>query len=87
MKYDPDHLLLRITRQEALRGLVDYGRIEEMLARTHGRVDHVTLDRITPFAAPLLLEVGKVPIKGQAEDRLLVEATEILQNSGLAQMN
>jgi ATP-dependent Lhr-like helicase len=83
MKYDPDHLLLRLTRQEALRGLVDYGRIEEMLARTRGRVDHVAVDRITPFAAPLLLEVGKVPIKGQAEERLFAEATEILSTSGL----
>ena len=36
-KYDPGHLLLRITRAEAGRGLVDFGRIEEMLARSAGR--------------------------------------------------
>ena len=29
-KYDPNHLMLQITREEALRGLVDFGRIEEM---------------------------------------------------------
>ncbi len=34
IKYDPDHLMLRITREEAMRGLVDFGRIEEMLERT-----------------------------------------------------
>ncbi len=73
-KYDPDHLLLQITREEALRGLVDFGRIEEMLTRTRGRIDHVTATGITPFAAPLLLEVGKVPVRGAAEDRLLLEA-------------
>ena len=39
-KYDPGHLLLRITRAEAGRGLVDFGRIEEMLARSRGRLEH-----------------------------------------------
>ncbi len=70
-KYDPYHLLLLITREEALRGLVDFGRIEEMLTRTSGRIDHVVLDRVTPLAAPLFLEVGKVPIHGKGIERLL----------------
>ena len=33
-RHDPGHLMLRITRAEAGRGLVDFGRIEEMLARS-----------------------------------------------------
>ena len=33
LKYDPDHLLMQITREEAMRGLVDFGRIEAMIAR------------------------------------------------------
>ncbi|WP_424990358.1 ligase-associated DNA damage response DEXH box helicase [Fluviibacterium sp. S390] len=83
-KYDPDHLLMQITREEALRGLVDFGRIEEMIARTHGRIDHRMLDRITPLAAPLLLEVGKVPVQGAAQDRLLAsEAEKLLSAAGL----
>ncbi|SLN37521.1 ATP-dependent DNA helicase RecQ [Pseudoruegeria aquimaris] len=77
-KYDPDHLLLQITREEALRGLVDFGRIEEMLARIRGRIDHLRCPHVTPLAAPLLLEVGKVPVKGAAEERLLREAEEAL---------
>ena len=32
-RYDPDHLLLQITREEALRGLIDFSRIEQLLAR------------------------------------------------------
>ncbi|RMF40341.1 MAG: ligase-associated DNA damage response DEXH box helicase, partial [Alphaproteobacteria bacterium] len=59
-KYDPDHLMLRITRDEALRGLVDFDRIEEMLARIGG-VDHVRAPHVTPLAAPLMMEMGKVP--------------------------
>ncbi|NNE81837.1 MAG: ligase-associated DNA damage response DEXH box helicase [Silicimonas sp.] len=81
LKYDPDHLLLDITRDEALKGLVDFGRIEEMLTRTAGRIDHVILDRVTPLAAPLLLEVGKVPVIGAGRERLLEEETERLMSA------
>ena len=86
-KYDPGHLMLRITRAEAERGLVDFGRIEEMLERIGGRIDHMRLERITPLAAPLLLEVGKVPVAGQAEERLMAEeAARLMQASGLAEL-
>jgi len=84
-KYDPDHLLLDITREEALKGLVDFGRIEEMLARTQGRVDHVALDRLTPLAAPLFLEPGRVPVQGMATERLLAEEAErLMAEAGLS---
>ena len=80
-KYDPDHLMLQITREEAMRGLVDFGRIEEMLARTNGKVDHIKTDRITPLAAPMFLEVGRVPVAGAAQERILAEAAEELMAS------
>ena len=84
VKYDPDHLLLQITREEALKGLVDFGRIEEMIARTRGRIDHVVTDRLTPLAAPLLLEPSKVPVAGAAQERLLAEAAaRLVAEAGL----
>ena len=84
-KYDPGHLMLRITRDEAGRGLVDFGRIEEMLARSAGRIDLVRAPQVTPLAAPLLLEIGRVPIKGRAEARLVNEAAAaLLAEAGLA---
>ena len=84
-KYDPGHLLLRITRAEAGRGLVDFGRIEEMLARSHGRLEVVRARTVTPLAAPLFLEIGRVPIRGQAEARLVAEAARaLLAEAGLA---
>lgn len=87
-KYDPDHLLMQITREEALRGLVDFGRIEEMAKRVAGRIDHLTLPRISPLAAPMLLEMGRVPVKGAAEERLLAEeAQRLMETSGLAQIS
>ncbi len=78
-KYDPDHVLMRITREEAMKGLVDFSRIEEMLARTGGAIEHVKLDRPTPLSAPLFLEVGRVPIEGSAREKLISdEAARIL---------
>ncbi|MHA6263640.1 ligase-associated DNA damage response DEXH box helicase [Arenibacterium sp. CAU 1754] len=83
-KYDPDHLLMQITRHEAQSGLVDFGRISEMINRVGGRIDHIRLSRVTPLAAPLLLEVGRVPVAGAAEERLLAEEAEkLLETAGL----
>ncbi len=88
LKYDPDHVLMQITREEALRGLVDFSRIEALLKNVEDRIDHVAAPHVTPLAAPLLLEVGKVPVQsGSAEERLLAEETEALMNdSGLAKV-
>ncbi len=84
VKYDPDHLLLQITREEAMRGLVDFGRIEEMLDRTKGRVEHVILDRVTPLAAPIFLEPGRIPISGEGRERLMaIEAERLMDAAGL----
>ncbi|MBY5931850.1 ligase-associated DNA damage response DEXH box helicase [Tateyamaria omphalii] len=80
-KYDPDHLMLQITREEAMRGLVDFGRIEEMCARIGDRIDLIEHNRVTPLAAPLMLEVGRVPIKGLAEEKLLAEEAERLMTT------
>ena len=84
LKYDPNHVLMQITREEARRGLVDFDRIEEMLARCAGRLDHKELDRLSPFAAPLFLEMGRVPVQGAAQERLLAEETaRLMEASGL----
>ncbi|OAN84374.1 DNA ligase-associated DEXH box helicase [Jannaschia sp. EhC01] len=83
-KYDPDHVMMEITRQEAMRGLVDFGRIEEMLARIADRIDHRPLSRVSPLAAPLFLEAGRVPVQGLANERLLEEETQrLMQTAGL----
>ncbi|MEQ3625499.1 MAG: ligase-associated DNA damage response DEXH box helicase [Celeribacter sp.] len=84
LRYDPDHLLMQITREEALRGLVDFGRIDEMLTRIDGRVQHVTLDRLSPLAAPLILEIGRVPVQGAGRERLEAEeAARLMAEAGL----
>lgn len=84
-KYDPDHLLLQVTREEALRGLVDFGRIEAMLARVAGRIDGVRLSRVTPLAAPLFLEPGRIPVEGAGRERVVADAAaRLMAAAGLA---
>ncbi len=78
LKYDPDHLMIAITREEALRGLVDFGRIEEMLARIGARIDCLRLNRLSPLSAPMFLERGRVPIAGEGRERLAEAAADRL---------
>lgn len=83
-RHDPGHLLLKITHTEAMRGLVDFSRIEDLLARTENRIDTLRLTRVTPLAAPLFFEPGKIPIHGQARDRLAQDAArQLLRDAGL----
>ena len=85
VKYDPGHLLLRITRAEAMRGLVDFHRIEEMLDRAGSRIVLRRLTRVTPLAAPLFLEVGRVPVAGTGRAVMLErEAARLMHAAGLA---
>ncbi|TQS73169.1 ligase-associated DNA damage response DEXH box helicase [Rhodobacteraceae bacterium] len=83
-RHAPDHLMMRLTRQEATRGLVDFGRIEAMLADTN-TVHHVQAPHVTPLAAPLLLESGRVSIRGgDGEARMLeAEAARLMAEAGL----
>lgn len=83
-RHDPDHLLLRLTREEAMRGLVDFSRLEAMLARIDGRIDHLHLPRVSPLAAPLFLEPGKIPVEGAGRERLAEDAARaLLRAAGL----
>ena len=84
-RYDPDHLMLKITEEEAMRGHIDFGRVELLLETVGDRIDQIDLERVTPLAAPLFLERGIVPIKGRAESRLIEEeAAKLLAEAGLA---
>jgi ATP-dependent Lhr-like helicase len=83
-RHDPGHLLLRLTREEAMRGLIDFSRLEEMLARVQGGIDTLRLPRVTPLAAPLFLEPGKVPVEGKGRERLAEDAARaLLRSAGL----
>jgi ATP-dependent Lhr-like helicase len=73
-RHQPDHVLLRATRADAATGLTDVRRLSDMLARVKGRIAVKALDRVSPLAVPVLLEIGREQVYGAAEDELLKEA-------------
>ncbi|TGD44079.1 ligase-associated DNA damage response DEXH box helicase [Pseudotabrizicola sediminis] len=84
-KYDPDHLLLQITREEAMRGLIDFSRIEDLLTRVAGRIETRRLPRLSPLSAPLFLEPGRIPVQGTGRERLAEDAARrLMEAAGLA---
>jgi ATP-dependent Lhr-like helicase len=54
-------------------------RLGDLLRRAKGRIDYRRLDRISPLAVPVLLEIGREHVLGgDAEDELLDEAAQEL---------
>ncbi|MCU0732727.1 MAG: DNA ligase-associated DEXH box helicase, partial [Hyphomonas sp.] len=77
--HEPDHILLQAARQDAATGLLDVRRLSDMLARIQGHIVHKPLERISPFAVPVMLEVGREPVFGaSAMEAVLREAEEDL---------
>jgi ATP-dependent Lhr-like helicase len=83
-KHEPDHVLLRATRADAATGLTDIGRLAQMLGRVRGRILHRALDRVSPLAVPVLLEIGREQVYGEALDELLDEGAQALIDEATA---
>ena len=77
-KYDPAHVLLRATWADAAGGLTDIRRLAEMLSRVRGRILHRRLERVSPLAVPVLLEIGREQVYGAAFDELLDEGAQAI---------
>ena len=77
-KHQPDHILLRAARADAATGLLDIKRLGEMLSRIRGRIVHKALDHVSPLSVPVLLEIGRETVYGEASDTLLAEAADEL---------
>jgi ATP-dependent Lhr-like helicase len=77
-KHQGDHVLLRAARADAATGLLDLKRLGDMLARIQGRISHRPLDHVSPLAVPVMLEIGRESVYGEASDELLAEAASEL---------
>ena len=74
-RYEPDHLLLRAAWEDARSRLTDVRRLASLLERAVGTMLHVSLERISPMAVPVLVMIGREAAPpGAAEDELLIEA-------------
>ena len=82
-RHQPDHILLRAARADAATGLLDIRRLGEMLSRIRGRIIHRPLDRVSPLALPVMLEIGRESVYGEASEVLLAEAEAQLVKEAL----
>ncbi len=86
-QHQPDHILLRATRRDAASGMTDIGRLADTLKQASGRILHRRLDRVSPLAVPILLEIGKESVYGSAVDDLLDETAEDLIEEAMHGLN
>ncbi|UJW76751.1 ligase-associated DNA damage response DEXH box helicase [Rhizobium sp. SL42] len=82
--HEPDHILMQATRQDAAAGLLDIARLADMLKRIKGHILHKRLEQISPLAVPVMMEIGKEPVAGEAQEHLLAFAAEDLMAEALA---
>jgi ATP-dependent Lhr-like helicase len=83
-KHQPDHILLRAARADAATGLLDLRRLSDMLVRIRQHVTHRELDKVSPLAVPVMLEIGREAVYGEASDVLLAEAAEDLVREAMS---
>ncbi len=77
-RHEPDHILIQATRHDAARGLLDIERLGDCLRRIRKNIVHKSLDRISPLAVPILIDIGKVMIHGEARESAMADAAEEL---------
>jgi ATP-dependent helicase Lhr and Lhr-like helicase len=76
--HQPDHILLRAAWDDAAEGLIDIHRLGAMLKRIKNHILHQPLDRVSPLAVPVMLDIGRESVSGEAHDALLAEAADAL---------
>jgi ATP-dependent helicase Lhr and Lhr-like helicase len=77
-EHEPDHILLKATHDDAAAGLLDVARVAEMLSRVKGHIKLKRLERVSPLAVPVLLDISKESVHGDANELLLAEAADDL---------
>jgi ATP-dependent Lhr-like helicase len=78
-QYEPDHILMQAAFQDAGEGYLDLKRLGALLRRVKGRIVHKDLPHVSPFGAPVMLEMGRVPIEGGAgEEAVLEDAAKLI---------
>ncbi|MBJ7486000.1 ligase-associated DNA damage response DEXH box helicase [Brevundimonas sp.] len=77
-RHQPDHLLLKTARADAASGLLDVARLGALLSRIAGHIELRALTRASPFSVPVLVQIGRERVGGDASDMILEGAAEDL---------
>jgi ATP-dependent Lhr-like helicase len=73
-RHEPGHLLLTAAWADARGKLTDIDRLVSLLELAQNNLTLVELDRVSPLAVPVLLELGRESVPGAADTALLLEA-------------
>lgn len=77
-KHEPDHVLLQAAWNDARQRLSDVDRLGTLIETAAQRVAHVALDRISPFAVPVLVLIGRESVAQEATDDAFLQDMEKL---------
>jgi ATP-dependent Lhr-like helicase len=82
-RYEPGHLLLRAAWADARMRMTELGRLVRLVDRASATMVHVTAERLTPLAIPLMVIVGReaLPPGAEADESLLVQAEALAQDA------
>jgi ATP-dependent Lhr-like helicase len=58
-------------------------RLGRLMARVQGRIVQRRLPRVSPFAVPVLLEIGREPVAGMAQEAILADNAQDLINEAM----
>ncbi|MDT0596216.1 ligase-associated DNA damage response DEXH box helicase [Glaciecola petra] len=73
-EYEPDHVLLKVTRENAQRELLDLERTATLLFRFHQNFEFISLAKPSPMSIPIVLDVRSELITGAGTQSLLEQA-------------
>ena len=77
-EHEPNHILLQAAWDDAAGGFLDLKRLSELLVRVSGRVRHAALDRVSPLAVPVMLEINREAVAGDAQEAMLKDASDAI---------
>ena len=58
-RHEPDHILLKAVRRDAMQGLIDAGRVADTLQEFAGNIVCRHLDMISPMAVPVIMQIAR----------------------------
>jgi ATP-dependent Lhr-like helicase len=80
-RHEPGHLMLTAAWADARGKLTDIDRLAALLELAQHGLVLVELDRVSPLAVPVLLEIGKESVPGAADTALLIEAAALAEEA------